>query len=86
MVNVWVEKEMRNLRRLHSAYIPCPEHISLRNHVLVIIFLVSGGIDKVDDNNNNNGGGSWSSPRLKDIVPNLSQRNICKAYVQSCNI
>ena len=77
---------MRNLRRLHSAYIPCPEHILLRNNVLVIIFLVSGSIDKVDDNNNNSGCGSWSSPHLKDIAPNSSQRNICKAYVQSCNM
>ena len=87
MVKVWAEKEMRNLRRLHAACIPCPEPILLRNHVLVMSFLGTGGSHKVvDDNNNNSSGGSWPSPRLKDAAPNLSQRNIRKAYVQSCLI
>ena len=39
MVKVWAEKEMRNLKRIHAAGIPCPEPISLRLHVLVMGFL-----------------------------------------------
>jgi RIO kinase 1 len=39
MVKVWAEKEMRNLRRIYSSGIPCPEPIHLRLHVLVMGFL-----------------------------------------------
>ena len=39
MVKVWAEKEMRNLKRIHAAGIPCPEPILLRLHVLVMGFL-----------------------------------------------
>lgn len=39
MVKVWAEKEMRNLRRLYAAGIPCPEPIYLRLHVLCMAFL-----------------------------------------------
>jgi RIO kinase 1 len=39
MVKVWAEKEMRNLRRIHSAGIPSPEPLYLRLHVLVMGFL-----------------------------------------------
>jgi len=39
MVKVWAEKEMRNLKRIHSSGIPCPEPIHLRLHVLVMGFL-----------------------------------------------
>lgn len=39
MVKLWAEKEMRNLRRIHAAGIPCPEPIYLRLHVLVMGFL-----------------------------------------------
>ncbi|KAF3482767.1 serine/threonine-protein kinase RIO1 [Arthroderma uncinatum] len=53
MVKVWAEKEMRNLKRLHSAGIPCPELLYLRLHVLVMGFLGnSKGIP---------------APRLKDV-------------------
>lgn len=53
MVKVWAEKEMRNLRRIHSAGIPSPEPIYLRLHVLVMGFLGnSRGIP---------------APRLKDV-------------------
>ncbi|KAI5307266.1 protein kinase rio1 [Ascosphaera pollenicola] len=54
MVKLWAEKEMRNLKRLYSAGIPCPEPISLRLHVLVMEFL-----------GNSKG---FASPRLKDVV------------------
>ncbi|KAI0887106.1 Serine/threonine-protein kinase Rio1 [Annulohypoxylon maeteangense] len=39
MVKLWAEKEFRNLRRIHSAAIPCPEPIQLKLHVLVMGFL-----------------------------------------------
>ncbi|XP_075682781.1 serine/threonine-protein kinase RIO1 isoform X2 [Rhinoderma darwinii] len=39
MVRTWAEKEMRNLIRLNTAGIPCPEPIMLRSHVLVMGFI-----------------------------------------------
>jgi len=39
MVRVWAEKEMRNLKRLVSAGIRCPEPIEVRENVLVMSFL-----------------------------------------------
>ncbi|KAI9669588.1 MAG: protein kinase rio1 [Caeruleum heppii] len=53
MVKVWAEKEMRNLRRLWSAAIPCPKPVHLRLHVLVMDFL---GDRK-----------GWPAPRLHDL-------------------
>jgi RIO kinase 1 len=53
MVKVWAEKEMRNLKRLYSAKIPCPEPVYLRLHVLVMGFL---GDKK-----------GWPAPRLRDV-------------------
>ena len=54
MVKVWAEKEMRNLRRIYSAGIPCPEPIHLRLHVLVMGFIGSAkGVP---------------APRLKDVA------------------
>ncbi|KAI0320527.1 RIO1 family-domain-containing protein [Amylostereum chailletii] len=52
MVRLWAEKEMRNLRRLMAAGIPCPEPVEVRENVLVMTFLG----DKE----------GWASPRLKD--------------------
>lgn len=52
MVKLWAEKEMRNLRRLWNAGIPCPEPVVLRLHVLVMGFI---GDKK-----------GWPAPRLKD--------------------
>ncbi|KZF21670.1 Serine/threonine-protein kinase Rio1 [Xylona heveae TC161] len=54
MVKVWAEKEMRNLKRIYAAGIPCPEPIHLRLHVLVMGFL---GDKK-----------GWPAPRLRDVV------------------
>jgi serine/threonine-protein kinase RIO1 len=51
MVKIWAEKEMRNLKRLSAAHIPCPEAILLKSHVLVMRFLGKDG---------------WCAPRLKD--------------------
>ncbi len=39
MVKVWAEKEMRNLKRLWNAGIPCPEPLMLRMHVLLMTFI-----------------------------------------------
>ncbi|XP_049620917.1 serine/threonine-protein kinase RIO1 [Suncus etruscus] len=39
MVRTWAEKEMRNLIRLNTAGIPCPEPVLLRSHVLVMGFI-----------------------------------------------
>ncbi|KAM9103014.1 serine/threonine-protein kinase RIO1 [Sarcophilus harrisii] len=39
MVQTWAEKEMRNLIRLNTAKIPCPEPIMLKHHVLVMSFI-----------------------------------------------
>uniref|UniRef100_A0A7S2WJR9 Serine/threonine-protein kinase RIO1 n=1 Tax=Mucochytrium quahogii TaxID=96639 RepID=A0A7S2WJR9_9STRA len=51
MVKLWAEKEMRNLKRLHVANIPCPEPRMLRMHVLLMDFIGKNG---------------WPAPRLKD--------------------
>ncbi|KAI9710000.1 MAG: protein kinase rio1 [Bogoriella megaspora] len=53
MVKVWAEKEMRNLKRIYAAGIPCPEPVHLRLHVLVMDFL---GDKK-----------GWPAPRLRDV-------------------
>ncbi|TLD19709.1 hypothetical protein PspLS_09646 [Pyricularia sp. CBS 133598] len=52
MVKLWAEKEFRNLRRIYTAGIPCPEPIKLKLHVLVMSFL---GDRK-----------GWAYPRLRD--------------------
>ncbi|KHN99726.1 serine/threonine-protein kinase RIO1 [Metarhizium album ARSEF 1941] len=54
MVKLWAEKEFRNLRRIHTAGIPCPEPITLKLHVLVMGFL--------GDNR------GWAYPRLRDAT------------------
>lgn len=51
MVATWAEKEMRNLKRLWNAGIPCPEPIYLVRHVLLMGFI---------------GDDDWAAPRLKD--------------------
>ncbi|XP_038057076.1 serine/threonine-protein kinase RIO1-like [Patiria miniata] len=53
MVRTWAEKEMRNLIRLHSAGIQCPEPFLLRGHVLVMEFIGTDG---------------WPAPLLKDVT------------------
>ncbi|XP_033645379.1 serine/threonine-protein kinase RIO1-like [Asterias rubens] len=52
MVRTWAEKEMRNLIRIHSAGIQCPEPHLLRGHVLVMDFIGTDG---------------WPAPLLKDV-------------------
>ena len=54
MVQMWAEKEMRNLKRLVSAGIKCPDVHILKLHVLVMDF--------IGDTN------GWPAPRLKDAI------------------
>lgn len=62
MVKVWAEKEMRNLRRLKAAGIPCPEPHLLKLHVLVMEFIGRDG---------------WPAPRLKDAKMKQSRLAAC---------
>ncbi|KAI0776571.1 RIO1 family-domain-containing protein [Trametes elegans] len=63
MVRVWAEKEMRNLKRLRTAGIRCPEPIEVRENVLVMTFV--GDKD------------GWASPRLKDAdIPESAFPNL----------
>lgn len=43
MVRLWAEKEMRNLKRLVTAGIHCPEPIEVKENVLVMSFLGGNG-------------------------------------------
>lgn len=52
MVKLWAEKEFRNLKRLYTHGIPCPEPIDIRSHVLVMEYLTKGN--------------NQPSPKLKD--------------------
>lgn len=52
MVRTWAEKEMRNLKRLTVAGIPCPEPHLLKQHVLIMDFLGEDG---------------WCAPRLREV-------------------
>ena len=54
MVQMWAEKEMRNLKRLVAAGIKCPDPQILKLHVLVMDFI--GDSD------------GWPAPRLKDAT------------------
>ena len=54
MVRLWAEKEMRNLKRLHTSGIRCPEPVEVRGNVLVMTFL-----GRSED-------GWEANPRLKD--------------------
>ena len=58
MVKTWAEKEMRNLKRLVSANVPCPTPHLLKSHVLVMDFLGKDG---------------WCAPRLKEATLNAEQ-------------
>ncbi|KAH7922953.1 RIO1-domain-containing protein [Leucogyrophana mollusca] len=70
MVRLWAEKEMRNLKRLVTAGIPCPEPVEVRENVLVMKFLG----DKE----------GWASPRLKDAdIPSVEYPSLYQELVLS---
>lgn len=58
MVAQWAEKELRNLRRLKAAGVPCPEVFEVRQNVLVMEFVGHEGN---------------AAPRLKDVEGLLSE-------------
>mmetsp|Transcript_34591 Transcript_34591/g.35270 ORF Transcript_34591/g.35270 Transcript_34591/m.35270 type:complete len:712 (+) Transcript_34591:100-2235(+) len=66
MVKTWAEKEMRNLKRLHAADIPCPTPWLLKSHVLVMDFLGSNG---------------WCASRLKDVTLTFDECTSCFADI-----
>ncbi|KAI0110340.1 putative extragenic suppressor of the bimD6 mutation [Nemania sp. FL0031] len=74
MVKLWAEKEFRNLRRIHSAGIACPEPIQLKLHVLVMGFLGDRR--------------GWAYPRLRDAnIPADEAEQIWSAlYIQLLGI
>ncbi|KAI0393888.1 putative extragenic suppressor of the bimD6 mutation [Xylariaceae sp. FL0594] len=74
MVKLWAEKEFRNLRRIHSAGIACPEPIQLKIHVLVMGFLGDRR--------------GWAYPRLRDAnIPEEESEQIWRGlYVQLMGI
>jgi RIO kinase 1 len=53
MVAKWAEKEMRNLKRIMQAGIPCPEPVYQKQNVLMMQFLGADGVP---------------APRLKDVI------------------
>lgn len=59
MVQMWAEKEMRNLKRLEAASIPCPSPRLLKLHVLLMDFI---GDEET----------GIPAPRLKDVSPDVS--------------
>ena len=79
MVKVWAEKELRNLKRLHAAGIPCPVPHLLKSHVLVMDFLGKDG---------------WCAPRIKDVTLTPDQQyhayiSICadmRRMYHDCNL
>eukprot|EP01038_Epipyxis_sp_PR26KG_P015796 gene15796-21393_t len=62
MVKTWAEKEMRNLKRLSAAGIPCPTPHLLKSHVLVMDFLGKDG---------------WCASRLKDATLSMDELLTC---------
>ena len=62
MVKTWAEKEMRNLKRLSTAGIPCPTPHLLKSHVLVMDFLGKDG---------------WCAERLKEVDLNPEETVEC---------
>jgi RIO kinase 1 len=53
MVQVWAEKEFRNLSRIHKSVIRCPEPVCVKSNVLIMEFM---GLD------------GEAAPRLKDAI------------------
>jgi RIO kinase 1 len=53
MVAKWAEKEVRNLKRIAQAGIPCPEPIYQKQNVIMMQFLGTDGVP---------------APRLKDVI------------------
>lgn len=81
MVRVWAEKELRNLKRLHTAGFTVPFPYMLRSHVLLMDFL---GADQEESSiyhhhqyqrNQDNEISTWPAPKLRDANLSLSKLN-----------
>ena len=81
MVRVWAEKELRNLKRLHTAGFTVPYPYMLRSHVLLMDFL---GADQEESSiyhhhqyqrNSDNEISTWPAPKLRDANLSLSKLN-----------
>ncbi|KRX26280.1 putative RIO-type serine/threonine-protein kinase 3 [Trichinella nelsoni] len=57
VLKLWAEKEYRNLKRLKTSGLPCPDPVTVQSHVLVMSFI---GDEKV------------SAPKLKDVQLDLA--------------
>jgi RIO kinase 1 len=66
MVRTWAEKEMRNLKRLTVAGIPCPEPHLLKQHVLIMDFLGEDG---------------WCAPRLREVTLTQEELTVAYASI-----
>eukprot|EP01114_Cavostelium_apophysatum_P010223 TRINITY_DN2371_c0_g1_i2.p1 TRINITY_DN2371_c0_g1~~TRINITY_DN2371_c0_g1_i2.p1 ORF type:complete len:477 (+),score=136.75 TRINITY_DN2371_c0_g1_i2:141-1433(+) len=53
LIKLWAEKEMRNLKRLRSAGVPCPTPVALKDNILVMGFIGKEG--------------GFAAPILKDV-------------------
>ncbi|KAG8133300.1 hypothetical protein E2320_011128 [Naja naja] len=76
MVRTWAEKEMRNLTRLHTAQIPCPEPIMLRSHVLVMGFIGKNDMYRVKDKSDRATVEQVLDPRTRMILFKMLSRGV----------
>jgi len=62
LIKLWAEKEMRNLKRLTAAQVPCPTPIVQKENILVMSFIGKEG---------------FPAPALKDATFNHSKLKAC---------
>eukprot|EP01119_Soliformovum_irregulare_P016310 TRINITY_DN4700_c0_g1_i1.p1 TRINITY_DN4700_c0_g1~~TRINITY_DN4700_c0_g1_i1.p1 ORF type:complete len:584 (+),score=182.04 TRINITY_DN4700_c0_g1_i1:145-1752(+) len=58
LIKLWAEKEMRNLKRLHSQGVMCPQPVHLKDNILIMHFIGKDG---------------WPAPLLKDTNLSLER-------------
>jgi serine/threonine-protein kinase RIO1 len=58
-VELWAEKEYRNLSRAFSAGVPCPKPLLQKQNILFMKFLGNGG---------------WACPQLREVTMNSSKK------------
>lgn len=79
LAHLWAEKEARNLERLESARIPCPEVVLLKKHILFLRFIgnVSG----------TGGNSSSAAPKLSELNKSeLDEKIKTRMYQQTVDI
>jgi len=65
LIKLWAEKELLNLKKMLSRGIPCPTPIALKENILVMSFIGTGG---------------WPAPRMKEAVASMSNHQLCDCY------